>query len=288
MPNFTLVVLTLIFAVSTYAHEGTDHGGVATSFDSELEVQVQDDFVNPSKTRYFVKDRNGKKKELEFPAGMERPNFLSGQKISVHGHVHSNKPDHLLLDQPVAAIGVIISAGTTATGGYGGVKDVLAIITDFDDATVSCTDSAINSTLFGEAPVYSTKEFFKETSRGALTVQGQVIRVRLPRSIGTRCESTELNAWMSDARAEAAKVMSTLGYENTMIILPTNAPCPFSGLGGLGWGSSWVKTCNYGSVYTHELGHNFNLHHAATPGAEYGDSSDVMGSGYAWEVGTRQ
>src|SRR5439155_19948239 len=31
--------------------------------------------------------------------------------------------------------------------------------------------------------------------------------------------------------------------------------------------------------YAHELGHNVLMHHASTPGSEYGDISDFMGYG---------
>jgi hypothetical protein len=38
-----------------------------------------------------------------------------------------------------------------------------------------------------------------------------------------------------------------------------------------------VQACGATGVFSHELGHNLSLHHASTPGSEYGDGSDPMG-----------
>ncbi len=42
---------------------------------------------------------------------------------------------------------------------------------------------------------------------------------------------------------------------------------------------SWIFYCGYRDVYAHELGHNLGMHHAWTPGSEYGDTSSIMGRG---------
>ena len=41
---------------------------------------------------------------------------------------------------------------------------------------------------------------------------------------------------------------------------------------------SWVQSCTATGVFSHELGHNIALHHAATPTSDYGDASDPMGA----------
>jgi hypothetical protein len=63
--------------------------------------------------------------------------------------------------------------------------------------------------------------------------------------------------------------------------MPSNANCGWSGLASLGGTSptpSWIQACTATGVFSHELGHNLKLHHAATPTAEYGDGSDAMGA----------
>jgi hypothetical protein len=277
-----IFVFALCFLSPVLAHEGLDSGGVPTSFESEVEVQIADFPNGKSETKFLVKDNNGKKKELDFPVGMQKPDLVSGQRIKVKGHVHGNKADAVLLDQQVQALDGTSSTSSTATTATvvaaPQVRTAVAIITEFADATVSCTDQAVTDTLFGASPLYSMKNYYVETSKNLMDFSGTVVRVKLSTNMGTTCD---YNGWASAARTEAAKQISLSGYSHTITVLPSNAPCGWSGLGTLGWGSTWVKTCNYGSVFAHEIGHNLNMHHAGTPGAEYGDSSDVMGSGYA-------
>jgi hypothetical protein len=278
----TFLLVAVCFFNTALAHDGLDSGGISTSFESEVEVQIADFPNGKSETKFLVKDNNGKKKELQFPAGMKQPTLMSGQRIQVKGHVHGNKPDAVLLDQQVQALGGIDSTSTTSTAtavaAAPQARTAVAIITEFADASVSCTDQAVTDTLFGAAPIYSMANYYLETSKNLLSFSGAVVRVKLAANMGTTCD---YNGWASAARTEAAKQISLSGYNHTITVLPSNAPCGWSGLGTLGWGSTWVKTCGYGSVFTHEIGHNLNMHHAGTPGAEYGDGSDVMGSGYA-------
>ncbi len=62
--------------------------------------------------------------------------------------------------------------------------------------------------------------------------------------------------------------------------MPPNATCGWTGLASLGGTSptpSWIQSCGSTGVFSHELGHNLLLHHAATPTLEYGDNTDPMG-----------
>jgi hypothetical protein len=275
-------IIAMIMAGVSYAeaHLTIDGNGVAVEIESQVEVQVSDDYsTGKSQKSFFIKDNNGKRKQIDF-AGQAQPNLVSGQKIRIKGHVHSNKPGSVMLNEPIQATGGTVdsSGGTAVTAQTVSSRTVISIITDFTDATVSCTDADVTNVLFGAPPSNSVKNYYDETSKGMLSMDGKVVRVKLNQAIGTTCD---YNGWASAATTEAAKIISLSGYSNTNIVLPDAAPCAWSGLGTVGWGSTWVKTCNYPSVFAHELGHNLGFWHAGTPGADYGDGSDVMGSGYA-------
>jgi hypothetical protein len=216
----TILLFALCFLIIGQAHEGADHGGVITSFDSEVEVQIADFPNGKSETKFLVKDNNGKKKELDFPVGMKKPDLISGQRIKVKGHVHGNKPEAVLLDQEVQALDGTGSASSTSSTAVVAaapqVRTAVAIITEFADASVACTDQAVTDTLFGAAPLYSMSNYYRETSKGLLEMSGTVVRVKLTTNMGTTCD---YNGWASAARTEAAKQISLSGYSHTITVL---------------------------------------------------------------------
>jgi len=67
-------------------------------------------------------------------------------------------------------------------------------------------------------------------------------------------------------------------FTKRMYMMP-GAACGWSGLGELGGVRSWLNrgACHSRPIVAHELGHTLGMHHASTPGAEYGDMSDIMG-----------
>lgn len=270
----------LAIASFAHAHEGEDHGGVPASVEGDAIVETADYFASgKSETRFFIKDNNGKRRELQLPTGMAAPQVITGDKIKAKGHIHSKRPDAILLDEPVAAIGVIGTTGTSGTAAaLSGTRKAIAIITDFGDSNVACTDSTVAATLFAAAPTKSVDAYYQETSKGVLNVTGDVVRVKISSNIGSTCD---YNNWASAASTEAAKQVSLSSYSHRIYVLPANVACGWAGLGTIGGGSTWVNTCSNGRVYAHELGHNFAMWHAgANGGNEYGDNTDVMGSAY--------
>ncbi|MEK7357510.1 MAG: hypothetical protein AAB250_13745 [Bdellovibrionota bacterium] len=277
-----VVLFAFLFGTQAHAHEGEDHGGVPAVVEGDAVVVQADDFAaGKSEIRYFVKDGNGKMRELETPAGMKNPNLITGDKIRVKGHVHKGKPDAILLDEQVQGLGGTTGTATGSTAAaVSGTKTALAIITEFSDATVSgCTDTTVAASLFGPLPTTSVATYFDETSRGTVGITGNVIRVKLPRTMGTTCDSAAYSGWYNDATTEASKSISLAGFTHKIIVLPANLPCSWAGLGTIGGGRTWTKYCSNVRIYAHELGHNFTMHHSAKEGqAEYSDYSDVMGS----------
>ncbi|TMH14244.1 MAG: hypothetical protein E6H68_11760 [Betaproteobacteria bacterium] len=108
-------------------------------------------------------------------------------------------------------------------------------------------------------------------------------------AVPSTCDYTAIgNA--GDAAATAAGFVLA-NYQNRFYVFPSRGDCGWAGLAYVGYGQAWSNGYNQLSVYAHELGHNFNLLHAASlycPGQaigggscgseEYGDPFDVMGN----------
>lgn len=95
-------------------------------------------------------------------------------------------------------------------------------------------------------------------------------------------ESATWDVW-DQAVAYARDVMRVNVYDKRVgIYMPEGARCRWSGLATLGCGSppcaAWFYSWNV-PLLAHEYGHTLGLPHATSKGAEYGDASDVMGSG---------
>ena len=103
------------------------------------------------------------------------------------------------------------------------------------------------------------------------------------------------------AAAATAAGYSLGSYTNKYYVMPRNSSCGWMGLAYLG--APYLAFSNgYNSlqVYTHELGHNFRLDHAATVNcgtqvigsgcsvAEYGDPFDTMGNKAAMHYNSMQ
>ena len=115
----------------------------------------------------------------------------------------------------------------------------------------------------------------------------------------TNCD---YSAIASAANAAATKAgYNVSNYTNKYYVMPRNSSCGWMGLAYLG--SPYLAFSNgYNSlqVYTHELGHNFRLDHAATVNcgtqvigtgcsvSEYGDPFDTMGNKAAMHYNSMQ
>jgi Bacterial Ig-like domain (group 3)/Gametolysin peptidase M11 len=90
--------------------------------------------------------------------------------------------------------------------------------------------------------------------------------------------------------AATAAGYAPANYQNRFYVFPSRGDCGWAGLAYVGFGRAWSNGYNQLNVYAHELGHNFNLRHAASlyyagqaiggscSSAEYGDPFDVMGN----------
>lgn len=220
----------------------------------------------------------------------------------MRGRLHGRT---LTLDGAAASATLLApAAAATSAAGRGaarvaGDRAAVAIVVEFADAAVSCSDNQIGGLMWTGAQ--SVDGLYRETSYGALgfpyDVDGDgaadVVRVDVSHTTGETCDAS---AWAASADAAAqAEGVDLADYRHRIYVLPGNTSCSWAGLGSLGCGSvcrAWVATCGLPDVYAHELGHNLGMHHASTDddndGAydcEYCDRSDFMGIG---GVGWRQ
>lgn len=98
-------------------------------------------------------------------------------------------------------------------------------------------------------------------------------------------------AYKAEAAATAAGI-DLSKYQHKVFVLPSYSQltqCGWGGVGNLACGDSCRAWIAYDArnTYSHELGHNLSMHHAAVDSnndgvleSEYGDSSSVMGSNY--------
>ena len=137
--------------------------------------------------------------------------------------------------------------------------------------------------IFG-TDVYSLDTFYRWSSYGQTWFYGDTLAISIPWSSG--CDR---GTWIQLADAEAGR----RGYDITLyprrIYAYTSWDCPFRAAGSSGPlftnpdGTHFSMTFFAGNLgpRQHEMGHSFGLSHAnSSNGVEYGDPTDIMGSGF--------
>lgn len=155
-------------------------------------------------------------------------------------------------------------------------NNALVIIANFSDASVTCSRDDVTNRIFG--PMDSVDWIYREVSKGQLGFSGDVAGPYTLRSSSSGCD---IWGWASEAdRLASADGYSPNSYAHKVYVMPRN-DCGWSGWGTYGGSPShaWIFYCNVTDLYSHEIGHNVGMRHAATPTNEYGDRSDFMGGG---------
>jgi fibronectin type 3 domain-containing protein len=139
----------------------------------------------------------------------------------------------------------------------------------------------------------SAASYFSEASNGRISVTGEVYGWFTLTASTSTCD---YNAWGNAARSAAAAAgINMASFTNYVYAFPKVDACPWGGLGSVFGAHSWINGKVKMNLYvaTHELGHNFGAHHAATlrctqggsrvafskscTSDEYGDPFDIMG-----------
>jgi hypothetical protein len=268
--TFKLALLTgLIFSNAAMARE---------TFEGEL-IHVVEDYDDHHKEYAILRDEKTKNiKKLKMSSDeLERTlrKYKSGQYISVTG---SMKNDELEVSNVTPLESELAEDLVSRPNVYqSGSRSVLVVAVNFQSDVPACnTESAIKTITMDSTNPKSMLNFFKENSHGAFGITGRTVSVTIDVNLDTdRSCSTMIWSKAADA-ALLAKGIDPAQYDHNMYILPTRVGCGFGGQAYVGANLSWVKQCNE-KTFSHELGHNFGLHHSASTIYEYGDYSDTMG-----------
>lgn len=195
----------------------------------------------------------------------------SGSVVEVRGKVRGSEIVLASGGDPSGSVEVVEAATTVESGD----QNTLVMVVNLADKNVDCSLDSIYSLLFG--PSDSVDQVYQATSFGQLSFSGDLVG---PYTLEyTSAEGCNYRAWASaaDALALADGVDFRL-YTRIVYVMPRQS-CSFAGAGTIGGNPSqaWIFSCHTPDVYAHELGHNLGMHHASTPGGEYGDLSDLMG-----------
>ena len=256
----------------------TVQGSVAAS--------VGDDFEHGrAQTHLQLADTAGRKLELRAAQASQREQL---GWVGKRGAVQAMQLDRYLLVVDKRQV-QLAAAGGTSTGtqalapaGGGtvqGVQNTLVVMLNFNDKAIECTPADVQGRLFGSSGA-TLDQGYRQSSNSLVSFVGQVAG---PFTINySSTGSCDYNGWAAAANAAAQAAGFNPGaYTRVSYATPRNSNCGWTGLGQLGGTSptpSWVQQCTGTGVFSHEIGHNLNFHHAATPTAEYGDASDPMGA----------
>jgi len=139
---------------------------------------------------------------------------------------------------------------------------VLVILVQFPASGVPAfTQAAVDQVMRTDST--SVANYYQEVSYGQQLLNVTVTPWLLSASAApASCDYTAL-ANAGDAAATAAGYTPS-NYQNRFYVFPFRGDCGWAGLAYIGYGQAWSNGYNQLSVYAHELGHNFNLRHAAS------------------------
>ena len=270
---FLIGFITLLLAGHSYAAPAEE--GTPVSITGELTVLYMDDFENKrAELQYFIKDKQSKKQyRLQFD-GTPPGHLRSGATVKVRGKARGRGIILAADGEGEQSIEIISPAAVAVTG----EQKTLVMVADFLDKSVPCSVDSIRDIVFTDPSGNSIDDLYRETSFDQVWLTGEVVgRYQL----NTTTESCDLQGWSTAADAAAlADGVNVDAYDRKVYVLPPG------GCSGAGYGSvlgnptrAWILKCDFRDVYAHELGHNLGMAHASTPGCEYCDITDFMGTG---------
>jgi chitodextrinase len=215
-------------------------------------------------------------------AADESVHALAGKKVRARGQRRANGV--FAANEGVQAAGETVAAAATGT------KSIAVLLFNFSNNTAQpWTTPAVRGVVFDNAN--SVDEYYRDASYGQLALSGDVFGWYTIDSSNAGCAYT---TWANEARAKAAAAgVSLASYQYTVYAFPQASSCGWAGLAYLPGTGSWINGAMTLRVVSHELGHNFGVHHASTLAcssggapatfggtcsqSEYGDPFTVMG-----------
>jgi len=219
------------------------------------------------------------------------PRHLAGKRVTVTGTHSGNR----ITVSSIAAAGGTSDGGTTSSLTTAATtKRVAVLLFNFqNDTRQPYTPSFATGVMFNNAN--SVANYFAEESYGQYSVTGGVFGWYTIPYDNTGCS---YSAWATAAKSAAtAAGVSLSGYTNFVYAFPSASGCGWSGLAYLPGSESWNNNSMGLRTNSHELSHNWGVHHASTiscseggvrvslstnaancTASEYGDPFTVMGA----------
>jgi hypothetical protein len=252
--------------------QGTVFASVSDNFArgvTQSEFKFQSVAGGPAQNIYLA-DATASERDLLKWAGKKLT--LNAMRVGEHLAILDKRQVQLeAAGSTTGSTGSLAAAGTVVQGD----QKTLSILVNFRDKALACSAADVGSRLFGSTGA-TVNNNYRESSRGLVGFSGQAVG---PFTINYSSTGTcDYSGWGAAAEAAAKSAgVDPAQYTRVNYVVPSNGNCGWSGLAYMPGRQSWVAACGATGVYSHELGHNLSLHHAATPTSEYGDSSDPMG-----------
>lgn len=289
----TLIASLLALAVAVPA-QAAGIGGSEIVLRGTIADVHEDTFSGGVQHRIHLVKADGRSVALELAAGTPHP--VPGSAMNARGIMRDGT-------LAVAAGGLTPATDAATTAAAAELQTTLAattkklavlLINFSDDTREPFTIAQTQTAFFGASPTKSVHTFYKEQSYGAWDTIGDVFGYFTITADRTACNWGD---WGTKGRAAAAAAGIDLAqYTNVVHVWPGQAACGWAGLAYLPGTYSFLDGTISLYVATHELGHNYGAHHAATLNCtesgvrvaisananctfnEYGDPFDTMGS----------
>ena len=239
---------------------------------------------------YFVETRAGERVRIVPPGKGHGLPLAPGQQVRLRGTRSTAGLGEPTLELAADDAGVQILADAPAPTQVLSKRVAVLLVNFTLDRSTPWTADEVRSSIFGKG--YSSSGWFTEASQAGMSVTGDVFGwLTIPVTDLSACA---YHSWATAARTAAAEAGVDLSaYTNIQYVLARRTVCGWSGLATVTGTNSWLNGTIGVGTSSHELSHNFGLHHAnayrctaggvAVPvsstctSSEYGDPFDNMG-----------
>ncbi len=239
---------------------------------------------------YFVETRAGERVKIVPPGKGHGLPLAPGQQVRLHGTRSSSGPGEPSLELAADDAGVQILAEASPPAPVLSKRVAVLLVNFTLDKSTPWTVDQVRSSIFGEG--YSASGWFTEASQAGISVTGDVFGwLTIPVTDLSTCA---YHSWATAARTAATEAgVDLTAYTNIQYVLPPRNVCGWSGLATVSGTNSWLNGTIGVGTSSHELSHNFGLHHAnayrctadgapvplssTCTSSEYGDPFDNMG-----------
>ncbi len=280
-------------------------GVSAAQVNGRFMVAHHDNFeTGSSHFLYQVFDTRGGVTEIAMP--FLPGSLATGMQVNVEGTLADDGASVIPNQIEIQVIPPVLEATTTTNYLVIPIKFPTSAAAPWTYGADPFTPAALNTSVFGNLPTKSVKEFYKEASYGQQLLSGVVAdngSGGFLLATVAKPATCDINAIAKAAEAAAtARGYNVASYTGILYVFNNVSGCGWSGLAYVGWARAYSNNTTSLQVIAHEIGHNFGLLHAGslrctgTPigcgaagtVAEYGDPFSTMGNNNAGHFNATQ